>query len=163
MKVIVSDTTSLIVLEALHTIKLLCSVFESILIPQAVLNELYAGSPNILQKIHDAGCMEVIRLEPSEQLASLQVILDNGEAEAITLAIERQLPILIDERKGRTIAIQKQLVVTGFAGLLILAVKQSVLTPTEAQQLLDQAISNRFRLSNKLYQQISAYFKQQDS
>lgn len=67
------------------------------------------------------------------------------------------------KHKGNTIAIQKQLVVTGFAGLLILAVKQSVLTPTEAQQLLDQAISNRFRLSNKLYQQISAYFKQQDS
>ena len=41
---------------------LLYAVFESILIPQAVLNELCAGSPNIEQKIHDAGYMEVILL-----------------------------------------------------------------------------------------------------
>lgn len=44
MKVIVSDTTSLIALEGLQSIELLCAVFESILIPQAVLNELSAGS-----------------------------------------------------------------------------------------------------------------------
>lgn len=46
MKVIVSDTTSLIALEGLQSIELLCAVFESILIPQAVLKELSAGSPD---------------------------------------------------------------------------------------------------------------------
>ncbi|WMP17617.1 hypothetical protein [Thiothrix lacustris] len=54
MKVIVSDTTSLIALEGLQSIDLLCAVFESILIPQAVLKEgtatrrcpIHAGSGN---------------------------------------------------------------------------------------------------------------------
>lgn len=101
MKVIVSDTTSLIALEGLRSIELLCAVFESILIPQAVLNELSVGSPDIIKTINAVGCIEIIRLEPSEQLNSLhlQLILDPGEAEAITLALERQFPILIDERK----------------------------------------------------------------
>jgi predicted nucleic acid-binding protein len=161
MKVIVSDTTSLIALEGLQSIELLCAVFESILIPQAVLNELSAGSPDIIKTINAVGCIEIIRLEPSEQLTSLQLILDPGEAEAITLALERQLPILIDERKGRAIAMQKNLTVTGFAGLLLLAVRKNVLTPLTAQTLLDQAIVNGFRISDKLYRQVSGALQQQ--
>ncbi len=156
MKVIVSDTTSLIALEGLQSIELLCAVFESILIPQAVLNELSTGSPDIIKTINAVGCIEIIRLEPSAQLTSLQLVLDPGEAEAITLALERQLPILIDERKGRAIAIQKNLTVTGFAGLLLLAVRKNVLIPLTAQSMLDQAIANGFRISDKLYRQVSA-------
>ncbi|MDX9988763.1 DUF3368 domain-containing protein [Thiothrix unzii] len=159
MKVIVSDSTNLIALEGLQSIELLCAVFESILIPQAVLNELSAGSPDIIKTINAVGCIEIIRLEPSEQLSSLQLILDPGEAEAITLALECQFPILIDERKGRTIALQKNLTVTGFAGLLLLAVKKNVLPPATAQSLLDQAIRNGFRMSDKLYRQVSAAYQ----
>jgi hypothetical protein len=153
MRVIVSDTTSLIVLEALNALDLLCKVFHTLLIPKAVLVELQAGSPHIARKFDKAGCIEVIHLEPSEQLVSLQLVLDTGEAEAITLALEKRLPLLIDERKGRTIAQQKGLVITGFVGLLTLAIKIPVLTPIEAKELLDQAISNNFRVSDKLYQQ----------
>lgn len=159
MKVIVSDITSLIALEGLQSIELLCAVFESILIPQAVLNELSVGSPDIIKIINAIGCIEIIRLEPSEQLSSLQLILDPSEAEAITLALERQFPILIDERKDRTIALQKNLTVTGFAGLLLLVVKRNVLPPATAQSLLDQAIHNGFRMSDKLYRQVSAAYQ----
>lgn len=63
------------------------------------------------------------------------------------------LPILIDERNGRMIAQQKRLIVTGFAGLLTLAVKKEILPPAKALHLLDQAFSNGFRLSDRLYQQ----------
>ena len=159
MKVIVSDTTSLIALEGLQALDLLCVVFDSILIPHGVLNELVAGSPDIIHKIKATACIEIIRLEPSEQLISLQFVLDAGEAEAITLALERQLPILIDERKGRAIAQQKHLIVTGFAGLLLLAIRKNVLQPVSAQALLDQAIRNGFRMSDKLYQQVLAAYR----
>ena len=159
MKVIVSDTTSLIALEGLQALGLLCAVFDSILIPHAVLNELVAGSPDIIHKIKATACIEIIRVEPSEQLSSLQFVLDAGEAEAITLALERQLPILIDERKGRAIAQQKHLIVTGFAGLLLLAIRKNVLQPVSAQALLDQAIRNGFRMPDKLYQQVLAAYR----
>lgn len=160
MKVIVSDTTSLIALEGLQAMQLLCAVFTTVFIPQAVFQELTAGSPDLINTIKTVGCIEVIQLEPSEQLTSLQLILDAGEAQAITLAIERQLPLLIDERKGRTIAMQKNLIVTGFAGLLLLAVKKQVLTSAAAQALLDQAIANGFRMADKLYRQISSTLQQ---
>lgn len=155
MTLIVSDTTSLIVLEELHSLDLLCALFERVVIPEAVLLELEAGSLTVRNKLQDAACFEVVKLDESEQLASLNVLLDRGEAEAITLALERQLPILIDEKKGRQIARQLKLTVTGFAGVLVLAVRKDTLSAQAAQSLLDQAISNGFRLSDKLQAQVS--------
>ena len=156
MKLIVSDTTSLIVLEGLQSLGLLCSLFERVVIPEAVLSELEVGSPMVRKKLREAACFEIVKLDESEQLASLNILLDRGEAEAITLALERKLAILIDERKGRQIAKQLKLTVTGFAGILILAVRKEVLSAEAAQKLLDQAIENGFRLSEKLYAQVSA-------
>ena len=155
MKVIVSDTNSLIALDKLESLGLLATIFDSVLLPLAVLSELEVGSPHIKAKLEVAGCFEFIHLGDSEQLASLRIMLDLGEAEAITLAIERKLPILIDERKGRSIAKQLNLTVTGFAGVLILAVKKNALKPDKAQEMLDQAIINGFRLSDALYERVS--------
>ena len=155
MKLIVSDTTSLIVLESLGALDLVCSLFGGVILPSAVVAELEAGSPDIKQKLEKAGCFECVELVASDRLSSLDLILDRGEAEAITLAVERNLPILIDEKKGRSIARQLNLTITGFAGILILAVKKSVLSSVEAQAMLDQAINNGYRLSDKLYSQVS--------
>ncbi len=158
MKLIVSDTTSLVVLEELGMLSLPCQIFEGVLLPQAVLQELLAGSPTVADQLEQAGCFEVVGLTPSDRLANLLLVLDPGEAEAITLAVERQLPILLDERKGRSVALGLHLVVTGFCGLLTLAVKKKVLPPSHAKTLLDQAVVNGFRLSDKLYTQVSATF-----
>jgi predicted nucleic acid-binding protein len=162
MKIIVSDTTSLIALDKLESLGLLGSIFDSVLLPFAVLSELEIGSSKIRERLETAGCFEFISLEDSEQLSSLRIMLDLGEAEAITLAIDRKLPILIDERKGRSIAKQLNLTVTGFAGVLILAVKKKSLKPAKAQEMLDQAIINGFRLSDALYKRISEILAELD-
>lgn len=154
MTIIVSDTTSLIALEGLQSLTLLCEVFEKVLLPKAVLRELEVGSPNITDQLSACGCIDIVEVPVSELLSDLKLVLDVGESEAIALAITGRLPLLIDERKGRSIARQHQLVVTGFAGLLLLAVKKNVLTSVAAIALLDQAIVNGFRLSEKLYQQV---------
>lgn len=159
MKVIVSDTTSLIVLEGLSAFDLLAKVFDSVLIPQAVFNELVVGSPTIAQDLQALGCVEIFQLPNSEQLQALLLILDQGEAEAITLALDKQLPILIDERKGRAVAQQKGLIVTGFVGLLVLATQRKAITHQVAKQLLDQAMKNGFRLSDQLYQQVLRFLE----
>ena len=154
MKVIVSDTTCLIAFDKLDSLRLLGTIFNSVLLPFAVLSELEVSSPQIRENLEAAGCFEFIRLEDSEQLSSLRIMLDLREAEAITLAIDRKLPILIDERKGRSIAKQLNLTVTGFAGVLILAVKKNALEPAKAQEMLDQAIINGFCLSDALYERV---------
>ena len=151
---IVSDTTALIILERLDALSLLCSLFDQILIPQAVMDELLTGNSEINELMQLAGCYNVISVNASARLLELSQWLDRGEAEAIELALVRQLPLIIDERKGRKIALMKNLSVIGLAGLMVLAAERQYKTPKAALELLDKAILSGFRLSDQLYQQV---------
>lgn len=152
--VIVSDTTSLIVLEKLQAMDLLCKLFDRVLIPAVVVAEIQVGSPHIKQTLQTLPCLETVEVLPSKRLASLLLLLDAGEANAIELAACRQLPLIIDERKGRQVAQQLGLRVTGFAGLLIQATRSQIMTASAALELLEWAIANGLRLSSALQQQV---------
>ena len=154
-QIIVSDATTLIVLEKQQRLSLLCSLFDCVLIPKTVYEELLAGLDNIIDVL-DTSCMQVKSIQSSERLKYLLILLDNGEAEAIELALQQQCPLIIDEKKGRQIAKQMGLNITGLAGLLILAVKKQVLSSNEAKEILILAVSNGYRLSENLYQQVLA-------
>jgi predicted nucleic acid-binding protein len=124
-KMIISDATTLIVLEKQRKLSLLCQLFEKVIIPETVYQELMAGLP-VGAVLDTVACIEVETVALSERLANLLIVLDQGEAEAIELAISKQLPLIIDEKKGRKIAQQMGLIITGLAGLLILAVKKEM-------------------------------------
>jgi predicted nucleic acid-binding protein len=153
-KIIISDTTTLIILEKQQHLFILCKLFKQVIIPIAVYEELLAGlkNDNPLEKIE---CIIVETVILSNRLNNLLTILDQGEAEAIELAAEKQLPLIIDEKKGRKVAQRLGLVVTGLAGLLILAVERNILTSKQAKNLLDAAVQDGYRLSEMLYEQVS--------
>lgn len=152
--IIVSDTTSLIVLEKLESLGLLCRLFGRVLIPSVVLAEMQVGSPQIATVLQNFPCLEVVDVPASKRLTTLLLLLDAGEANAIELAASRQLPLIIDERKGRQIAQQFGIRVTGFAGLLVQATRSKVLDAKTAVALLNQAVANGLRLSASLHQQV---------
>lgn len=77
--------------------------------------------------------------------------LDPGESEAIVLAREMRITLLMDERRGRTIAEAMGLSRTGTVGIL-LAAKASgqvqAITP-----MLDALLTAGVRLSPSLYEE----------
>ncbi len=152
--VIVSDTTSLIVLEKLSSLGLLCKLFDQVLIPAVVLAELQAGSPNITALLEDTPCFVVMDVPASKRLAALLLLLDAGEANAIELATSLNLPLIIDERKGRQIAKQFGIRITGFAGLLIQTHRSKLVDTQTALAMLDQAVANGLRLAPSLQRQV---------
>jgi len=152
--IIVSDTTSLIALEQLEALHLLCKLFSKVLVPTGVMEELAFGSPDIYEKFKQFDCLKITEVEQTSRLASLLSILDEGEAYSIELAICLKLPLIIDERKGRQVANQLGVKVTGFAGLLIQATRNKILTIEDSLELLDQAIENGLRLSESLTFQV---------
>lgn len=86
----------------------------------------------------------------------LQQVLDQGEAEAITLAIELKVDrILLDERDGRKIAKSLGLQVTGVLGILLRAKKEGELSslPDAIDALVKTA---GFRISPELLAKILA-------
>ena len=76
-----------------------------------------------------------------------------GKAEAIMLALQLKADlILMDERRGRALAMNYQLKVTGLLGVLLQAKKQGEIIAVKP--LLDQLINDaEFRINSQLYQQ----------
>ena len=103
---IVSDTGPIIAFARLGRLSLLRQVFDVLIIPQAVFDELVQSGPD------QPGAPEAIQGEwiqtraitGQETTATLPSQLHAGEREAIVLANEHGVQILIDEQRGRSAA-----------------------------------------------------------
>lgn len=151
MEAIVSDTTALIVLAKRQRLDLLGYCFDQVLLPEAVYREWLVGDTTVERTVQDLGFLRVVAVDETGFLKELQGLLDPGEAEALALARERGLTLLVDERKGRSIARMMGIPILGLVGVLLLAVEREVLTPEAAMEILVKAKGDGFRLSNRLY------------
>ncbi len=151
METIVSDTTVLIVLAKQERLGLLGACFERVLIPQAVYREWLVGDATIEKTVRRFGFLQIVAMDDSELLTELQGLIDPGEAQALVLAHERGLSLLVDEKKGRSIARMMGIPVLGLVGLLLFAVNREALKPESAKGILEKARDDGFRLSDRLY------------
>jgi len=148
---IVSDSTALIILFDLGKIELLENLFEEVYISPIVWEEISVKYPIVLPSF-----LKVKRIKDDELFSSLKRLLDLGESESIALAQEMNLPIIIDEKRGRKIAKGMGLKVIGLLGVIYLNVKKGFLTRDEAVSFLDDAINHGYRISQKMVDDILA-------
>jgi predicted nucleic acid-binding protein len=115
---VVVDSTCLIGLEQIGHLDLLPHLFEPICAPPEVQRE-------------SGFSYEWLRIEtPSNPnlISALKLMVDDGEAEAIALAVERNWKIVLDDRKARDLAQRLGLKIIGTVGILVRA-KRSGLLP----------------------------------
>ena len=156
--IVISDTSVITNLVAIHHLCLLQQFYDLILIPEAVYRELADIDPPVpgSVEVQTLDCLEVLSLRDrtiADQLQN-QFQLDPGESEAIALALEINADLLlIDERRGRAEATRLGLRLTGLLGMLVEA-KQRSLIPS-VKPLMDALIdTSEFRVSQPLYEQI---------
>lgn len=142
---IISDSTTLIILFDLNREELLSNVFKKVFIPKSVYDEV-----SFKNSFEMPSFMEIVNVVESDLLHSLKDILDIGESEAIALAKEKNLPLIIDEKKGRKIANNLDITIIGLLGILYLNVKKNFITKSEAIDFLQISINQGYRISNKL-------------
>jgi len=134
MNIVISDTTALIILAKSDLLFLLSNLFQKIYIPQAVYDELLFKDDIVNYRINK---FNTISVKPVSDLKTLERInrlnIDKGEIEAISLAIELDLMLIIDERKGRKIALNQGLKIVGVLGILIENYKQELISFEEAK------------------------------
>lgn len=154
--IIVSDTSPITNLAAIGQLDLLRQLYSNVIIPQAVYHEM-VGVDRIVPgavEVQQLSWIQTVRVVNSGQVAQIQQQhnnIDLGEAEAITLSIELKADLLLmDERRGRSVALDYGLNVTGLLGVLLQAKKQGVIPAIKP--LIAQLIATAdFRVSQQLY------------
>lgn len=156
---IVSDTGPLISLEKLERgYVFIRQLYDTIVIPPSVLDELAEGQfANPKAYLQHYGIVDLITVQAVVQQEQLPEAarLHVGEAQAIQLARELALPLLIEETVGRRVAQRVGVSVSGIAGQILKAFRQGSLTAQEAQDML-QELSQAGRINRKIYEALLA-------
>ena len=135
---IVVDSTCLIGLERIGKLEVLPELFEPIYIPDEVAFEF--GVSLAWLKIETPSNRVIVN--------ALKLTLDDGEAEAIALALEKNYVIITDDKQARSVAKKLGLQVVGTIGMFIRA-KQNNLIDSLAE-VIEDLESNGFRMSETL-------------
>lgn len=146
---IIVDTSSLIALEKIELLEVLCKIYAEIILPKAVINEF--GTPSI-------NCYIVKEIKnPLVKLLISELNLGKGEAEVIALASETGIKTIIDDLKARQVAEKLGLKVTGTIGILIKAEKARLINNAyeKAKELRDKG----FYVSDELLDEIKKLLK----
>ena len=114
--IVVSDTSPITALITVRQVELLQELFDEMFVPQAVQTELLRTHATLPTWIHTQ------EVAATRDLKRFSEIVDAGEAEAIALAKEMHADrLLIDERKGRRLALAEGIHVIGLVGVVLLA------------------------------------------
>ncbi len=162
--IVVADTTPIITLMKLQRLDLLERLFDTVIIPNAVYEELISNSNYLTEAQMVVACPFLKRIEVSDR-RSIKILrevvgLDAGESEAIALAEEKNAALLIiDERKGRRVAKQMELKIIGTIGILLQAFDCEILSKTEILSYAEKLKNSKIRISDTLFELVLAHVK----
>lgn len=154
----VFNSSPIINLSKIDCLHLLFQLFDKIIIPNAVYDEIVEagkdkkGTKKIIKVIKE-GFITIRNVSNLSLVMALNRELDLGEAEAIVLALEINADlIVVDEKEARKYAELYEIKKTGVIGLLIRAKNRGYLD--YLKPYLDLMVAEGFWLNKRLYQKI---------
>ncbi|MFN7119829.1 MAG: DUF3368 domain-containing protein [Saprospiraceae bacterium] len=150
--VIISDTTPLSNLLQIGRLDLLHSLYQEVIVPDAVFEELQALSTFqiSIQPIQDADWLTIRTPQDIKLVNKLLAELDLGEAQAIALALETNADyLLIDEKDGRLVAEDYHIPIVGTLGILLSAKQAKLINSIKSEMNALRQIG--FWVSDRLY------------
>jgi len=142
---IVSDASPLIILKKSEAIFILDNLFDSVLTSKSIQKELFRKEKEFFSSLKT---LKVTEPKNFDLVKALKLIVDEGEAEAIALAMELNLPLLIDDRKGRRLAEKLGLKFIGSLGLLKIAKEREIIF--EVKPFIQNFLKKGYYLDEKL-------------
>ena len=155
---IISDATILITLVNIDEFRVLKLFIDSIIIPNEVYREVSQkiSAKNYLDSEITEGFISIESYESDSLFREINYILDDGESASIALAIEKELPLIIDERKGRRFAQKQGIEIIGLVGILRFLYVEKRLSQSEILAIIEKLNNSDFRISSKLLDLILA-------
>lgn len=160
--IVISDTTPILSLLKAQKLDLLQKLYKSVVIPKAVYSEL-TTNPIFKEERESIINCPFLKVEKAGNLKSVKILrdvtgLDAGESEALILYDEKKADLLlIDERKGRSIAKKMSVEYIGTLGIFMLAYDKGILSANEVEKCLNILLDKNIRLSRKLYDKVLRY------
>jgi len=157
--IVVSDTTPIISLMKIEQLDLLEQLFENVKIPIGVYEELITNPlyQEEVEQIKRSSFIEVVSVKDRKSVTIFRKAtgLDKGESEAIVLTDEIHADsLLMDERKGRQVARQMGIAITGTLGVLLSAYEEELLTAETVVECLDKMKNSGRYISDSLYNEL---------
>ena len=155
---VVSNASPLIALARIGRFTLLRDLFDHIIVPVAVWQEVVvqgADRPGSAEceAAANAGWLECRAIQDTWTATLLQAHLGPRESEAIVLARESSAEwLLMDDDLGRAYALRLGLPVKGTVGILVAAFHAGLVR--DLQEALDMLRSEGFRIGERLYSQV---------
>jgi predicted nucleic acid-binding protein len=149
----ISNSSPLIAFIKKKELNLLKTFFEVIHIPEAVYHELTKSNDqeNQIKVLEEAIEDGWIIVEKLSRLKITNLNLGKGEKEAINLCFEKKNPfLLMDEKKGTSVAKAFKIRTLGTIGVLLLSKKRNIKTKGELLDNLQLLIKNNFYLSSEV-------------
>jgi len=157
--IVICDSSPLIALSMLDSLHLLDSLFNEVVVPAAVFNELTTIPKPESQSIAAWVQGKVAAATDRRLMQSFSLLLDVGESEALALYFEKNADfLLIDEKKGRRVAVYNKINVVGTLGILLLAKQKGLIKAVKP--LLKQLQQSYIRISEELYLKALAVAKE---
>lgn len=157
--IIVADTTPLISLMKCDCLGVLQELFGEVHIPEAVYMELTSNSKFAEEAlaITNSDFIHRVNLEDQKSVTLFKRAtgLDIGESEAIILSDNLNADfLLMDEVKGRKIAIQMGIHIMGTVGILLLAYDLGILSAGDIKAIVELLRNSNRHISEKLFKQL---------
>ncbi len=151
----VCNSSPLIHLARVGKLEILRDIFDTVLIPEAVYREcvIEGKDKDDARKIKNATWLQVTKIKNIELKKAFNTILDEGESEAIALALQEVADfILLDDYEAREFARIYGLKITGTIGVLLKAKHNGKIS--NLVQVLERLKETGFWLSENLYSEI---------
>ncbi len=156
---VVCNTSPLILLAKIGRLDLLAQLYEEVIIPASVMDEVGAKPGKKVEEIRALLQNQKLQLRNAmkQTLEELPEDLGVGEQEAIALALETKADLVIlDDKQGRRIARERGLSVTGTVGVLVEARDRKVIP--SVRQELDRLIEAGMWIDEVFYHRILQEF-----
>lgn len=156
--IVVADAGPLIHLSLVGRLRLLPVLYEQILVPDLVYNEVVKEGDALPGSAELRGADWIERVPHDPRAPLLQVLraqLDPGEAAAIWVAVERKATLVLsDDRPARLATVQLGLAVRGTLGILVEAKRRGEIQ--EVAPVVTELRSRGVWLSDRLIARILA-------
>jgi predicted nucleic acid-binding protein len=156
---VVCNTSPLLLLAKIQRLDLLVQLYDEIIIPEAVLDEIWIKpaweTDQVRALLEERNYHR--RKASGEYTAELSIDLGHGERETIALAMETKADlVIIDDHQGRAVSQSKNLQTTGTIGVFIEAKERGFIYSLRNE--LDQLIEAGMWISEIFYHRILQEF-----